>query len=437
MSTALQLIIILVAIAVFIVLTVKGFSSIAAGVIAAAIVSFIAIGGFTENLFTTFITGMTDMFGTFFILFSCGMAFGSLLAASGCSDSLGEAVINALGEKQFIWAILIVTVLFAFTGAPPLALMPALTFGILKRANLPRYIGMVAVAGCTAFALSSTPGTLGGANVIVAATLGTTPYVAPLLGILATVIGFLLLGFFCLWLIKDARKKGIGYDPVEGNELMDATVRPKEDRPHWSLGLIAIIVLLGGTAVEILAFGWDTLPSVLLATIVSSLIIVIFGYKHFHKSPFKVVGDGVLSIQANIICAITVCGFAAVISNTEFFQAVVNGLLNSSMSPYILAVIGTFIISAICADSIGGAAAAASTIGTALVEAGANAAVVHRLISITCGVFDSLPHAGSMILALTMFGYDHKSGYKYLIISNIAIPFIYTAICLIVALIAF
>lgn len=61
--------------------------------------------------------------------------------------------------------------------------------------------------------------------------------------------------------------------------------------------------------------------------------------------------------------------------------------------------------------------------------------MVHRLANITSSVFDSMPHGGSIILALTQFGYDHKKGYKYLVVSNIIIPFIYTVVALILALI--
>ncbi len=435
MNSALQLIVILFAIFVFVFLTVKGLGPIVSGLIAGGIVALIATGGFTANMFGTFLNGMTSMFGAFFVLFSCGMAFGGTLSACGASDRMGTTIVRALGQKNFIYAILIVSILFGLTGAPPLALMPALCFGMMKSANLPRYIAMTAVAGSTAFSLTSIPGTLGSGNVIVAGILGTDVYSAPLLGIVASVIGFILLALYLNHLINDARKRGIGYDPVEGNSVMGGEVRAEDDMPSFACSIIPIIVLLGGCAVLILAFKLESLPAVFFSTIVSILLLIILNRKYFHTNILRSICDSVLGIQGNIVGAIAVCGFAAVISNTELYQTVIGGLMGSSMSPYILVVVGTFVLSALCADCIGGVASFSATIGSTLVQSGVNAAVVHRLANITSSVFDSMPHGGSIILALTQFGYDHKKGYKYLVVSNIVIPFIYTVVALILSLI--
>lgn len=437
MSIALELIVIIFAIFVFVFLTVKGLGPIVSGLIAGAIVSLIAIGGFSANLFGTFLNGMTSMFGAFFVLFSCGMAFGGTLAACGASDRMGVTFVRVMGEKNFIYAIVVVSILFGLTGAPPLALMPALCFGMLKSANLPRYIAMTAVAGTTAFSLTSVPGTLGSGNVICSAALGTDVYSAPLLGIVATVVGAVLLCLYLRYLINDARKKGIGYDPIEGNAVMGGGVRSDDDMPSFVCSIIPVIVLLGGCAVLILGFGMESLPSVFFSTVVGILLLIVLNRKYFHSSILATIRDSVIGIQGNIVGAIAVCGFAAVISATDLYQRVIAALLNSTISPYILVVLGTFILSALCADCIGGVASFANTIGATLVNAGVNAAVVHRLANITSSVFDSMPHGGSIILALTQFGYDHKKGYKYLVVSNIAIPFIYTVVALIVALIAY
>lgn len=437
MSTALQAVVIVFSIFVFVFLTVKGLGPIVSGLIAAGIVSLIAIGGFSTNMFGTFLSGMTSMFGAFFVLFSCGMAFGGTLAACGASDRMGTTIVKVLGEKNFIYAIVIVSVLFGLTGAPPLALMPALCFGMLKSANLPRYIAMTAVSGTTAFSLTSIPGTLGSGNVIVAGILGTDVYAAPGIGIIATVVGAILLCLYLNHLINDARKNGIGYDAIEGNAVMSGEVRSEEDMPSFICSIIPVIVVLGGCAVFILGFGLESLPAVFFSTVIGILLLVILNRKHFHTSILGVIKESVHGIQENIVGAIAVCGFAAVISATSLYQDVIGGLLNSNISPYVLVVLGTFILSALCADCIGGVAAFAGTIGASLVGAGANAAVVHRLANITSSVFDSMPHGGSIILALTQFGYDHKKGYKYLVMSNIVIPLAYTIVALIVTLIIY
>ena len=68
---------------------------------------------------------------------------------------------------------------------------------------------------------------------------------------------------------------------------------------------------------------------------------------------------------------------------------------------------------------------------------GANPAAVHRLTSITSIAFDSMPHNGSMCMILMCYGYEHKDGYKYLMISNIAIPMIMSLVAMVVAVVAY
>ncbi len=434
---ALQLVVIIFAIFVFVFLTVKGLGPIISGLIATAIVSLIAIDGFSANMFGTFLTGMGEMFGSFFLLFSCGCAFGGVLAVCGAADRMGTTLVRVMGEKNFIFSILIVSCLFGLTGAPPLALMPPLCFGMLKKANLPRYIAMTAVAGSTAFSLTSFPGSLGMANVLPAGFLGTNVYAAPGLGILACAIGFVLLSVYLMHLINDARKKGIGYDAVEGSAMMGGKVREENDMPSFLCSIIPVIVLLGGCAVLILGFNCSSLMACFVSTVVSIVLMILMNKKYIHESIFGAIRDNVFAIQGNIVGAIVVIGFAAVIANTTLYTSVVGSLLQSDMSPYVLTVIAVFILAALCADCNGGVAAFSASIGSALVENGATAAIVHRLATITSSVFDSMPHSGSIVLALTLFGYNHKQAYKHLIVSNILIPLIYTLICLAVAAVAF
>jgi H+/gluconate symporter-like permease len=398
MSVTLQAFAIIFAVGIFVILTIKGLGPIVGALIAGGIVALVAIGGFFSNMFGTFLTGMVNMFSGFFVLFTCGAAFGSLLAACGASDRLGVSLVKVMGERNFIYAIVIVSILFGLTGAPPLALVPPLCFGIFKKANLPRYIAMVAVTGSTSVSLSCIPGTLGASNVITATILGTSVYDGVLLGMVASIIGTILLCMYLNWLIKSARKKGLAYDPVEGNALMGAGIRSEDDMPGFLCAIVPVVVLLGGCAVFILGFGLESLPAVFFSTIIGIVLLLGLNRKYIHGSFLMVIRNGVDSIQRFLVGSIAVCGFAAVISNTGLYQAVIGAFLGSRISPYILVVVSVFIISALCADSIGGVAAFSATVGTSLVNSGVNAAIVHRLANITATVFDSVPHSGTIVL---------------------------------------
>ena len=48
-----------------------------------------------------------------------------------------------------------------------------------------------------------------------------------------------------------------------------------------------------------------------------------------------------------------------------------------------------------------------------------------------------MPHNGSIMMILMCYGYEHKDGYKYLLVSNIAIPMAMTILGMIIAMIVY
>lgn len=72
----------ILAIAVFIILCMKGTGAIFASVIATMIIAVTANGGFTENFFTVFMTGTMGFMQNMLLLFITGALFGGLLNLS-------------------------------------------------------------------------------------------------------------------------------------------------------------------------------------------------------------------------------------------------------------------------------------------------------------------------------------------------------------------
>jgi H+/gluconate symporter-like permease len=424
--------IVAVAIAVYVILTIKGSSPIIAAVIATAVVSIFAFGGFFTNYFDVFPNGMSAMFGGFFMQFTFAVAFGGMLTACGAADRMAKTMIGWLGEKNFIYAIIAVTILFGLTGAPPLALMPGLTFSILQRARIPRYIGMVAVSGATPIS-NIIPGNMSLPNMLPTNFLGTNIYAAPALGIVAAVVGIVCLCVYCNYLIKQAKAGGIGYDPW-GNET---EIREDDDTPSFAWSIIPPVFVLVFCSVLIVVFHLMSTWAMVLSCSAGIVMLLIANRKYIHKKPLAILKESAESIQRIIVCALAVCGFAAVVGNTEIYQGVIPVIMNWDIHPAVIIVVGAMIVAALCADGISGVAAFSSTIGVKLVESGVSPVLVHRLTTITCTTFDSLPHGGAVTMALNLYGYDVKRGYKYILVANVAIPCIYTVAALILALILY
>lgn len=80
---ALSGIVLIISIAVFIFLCMRGTGAIFASVIATMIIALFASGGFTENFFTTFMTGTMSFMQNMLLLFISGALFGGMLNLSG------------------------------------------------------------------------------------------------------------------------------------------------------------------------------------------------------------------------------------------------------------------------------------------------------------------------------------------------------------------
>ena len=235
---------------------------------------------------------------------------------------------------------------------------------------------------------------------------------------------------------KDARKKGIGYDCMPGEENMK--LRSAEDIPSFGIAILPIIFIIGFCFIAVLAFGIDSSQAVIYASLLGALLIYVTCKKYIHEpDKCKMIGDQISFMMPIVIGTSIVVGFATVVANTEIYTAVMDGIMNMNMNPYVIVVIGTTLICILCADCLGGSSSFLAMMGERLLGMGANAEAVHRLTSITSTAFDSMPHNGSVCMILMCYGYEHKEGYKYLMVSNIVIPMIMSLVSLVVAFIAY
>lgn len=431
MSTAITAIIIIAAIAIYVVLTVKGTSPIISALVATALVSFFAIGGFFSNFFTTFTDGMASMFGGFFIQFTFGTAFGTMLSACGAADRLGNTLARLMGKKNVVYVIIIVTILFGLTGAPAIALMPGITFGLLRSANLPRYIGLVAVTGGTMLS-NIIPGNLSLPNMMPTNFLDTNVYSGALVGCIGAAVGLLVLCIECNVLMSRAQRNGIGYD----ERATDAAMREEDDMPSFLWSIIPVLFVLALCAVLTFTTNFESTWILVICTTGGMVIIYLANHKYIHESPLIILKGSAENIQHIIVCAVAVCGFAAVVSNTNAYESVISSILSWNIHPALIIVIGQMIIAALCADAISGIAAFMGSVGSSLAASGVNPVLIHRLANISCTTFDSMPHGGSVTMAITLYGYTLREGYKYLVLSNIVMPlivtFVSTILCVII-----
>ena len=435
-SVAISAIGLILAIAVFMFLCMKGTGAIFASVIATMIVALTANGGFIENFFTVFMSGTMGFMQNMLLLFISGALFGGLLNVTGCNDRIGRTLTKLFGEKNVIYIIMIFAMVIAATGASPIIIVAYLAVGLCKSVNLPRYVGMCAMAGTMIMTQNILPvsGTIG--NLIPTMFLGTTIYAAPLMGIIAFVVGLPLNILYVHWLVKDAKAKGRGYDPMPGEA--DMNLRSEDDTPSFFVSILPIVFIIAFCFIAVLGFGMDSSQAVIYASLLGALLMLVTCRNYIHeKNKFVLVGNSISFMMPIVIGTSIVVGFASVVANTEVYNAVVAWIMGLDMNPYVLVVIGTTLMCILCADCLGGSSSFLALMSERILAMGADPAAVHRLTSITSTAFDSMPHNVSFCKILMCYGYEHKEGYKYLMISNIAMPMVMSIVSMIVAMIAY
>ena len=271
-SVAISAIGLILAIAVFMFLCMKGTGAIFASVIATMIVALTANGGFIENFFTVFMSGTMGFMQNMLLLFISGALFGGLLNVTGCNDRIGRTLTKLFGEKNVIYIIMIFAMVIAATGASPIIIVAYLAVGLCKSVNLPRYVGMCAMAGTMIMTQNILPvsGTIG--NLIPTMFLGTTIYAAPLMGIIAFVVGLPLNILYVHWLVKDAKAQGRGYDPMPGEA--DMNLRSEDDTPSFFVSILPIVFIIAFCFIAVLGFGMDSSQAVIYASLLGALLML-------------------------------------------------------------------------------------------------------------------------------------------------------------------
>ena len=434
-SVPLSFIMIMIAIAAFIVLCYKGLSPIVAALICTAIVALADVNGFVDGYFSVF-TAATTGFMSFMILpFLTGAIFGTLMNASGCNEKLGRWLVAKAGPRFAVYSLGALTVILLLGGVMSYVFVVAyLSFGILKAANLPRTVGLTIMSGYMPIGMILLCGATT-TQLIPTQYLGTTIYAGLPIGIVMSVVCVVLVTIYVEALIRACRKDGIGWDGTpeqEGNSQFE-----ESELPSIFAAVLPVIVVVVGCLVLINVFKIDSTIAIVAAQSASSVIILAMNRNRIKENMLKVLSDGAHAALVPLVGSSLVVGFAAVVATTAAYQALLGAVTNLNINPYALTVIGVAVCCAICADAMGGLSAFFTILTPQLIASGANLNVVHKLAGAASATFDSLPHNGNINISLQVFGLTHKQGYKHMFIVQTLFPVTYTLVGLLIALIAF
>jgi H+/gluconate symporter-like permease len=304
--------------------------------------------------------------------------------------------------------------------------------------------------------MSALPGTPAIQNAIPMPFFGTTPFAAPGLGIVASLI---MLGFGLWWLARaeaSARRTGEGFgadapagaataaddltvrerattarefDPAEIRHGAASATSPSAARAASPLVVVVVVNLLmslvilprldvsflaeerwGATSLSAVGGVWAVVTALLAAS--ATLVILNRRYLPALRASMDA------GANASVLPALSVAslvGFGAVVAELPAFAVVRDWVLTIEGGPLVSLAVATNVLAALTGSASGGLTIALDALGHTYMQlagaAGINPGLMHRVAVMSAGTLDSLPHNGAVVTLLAVCGSTHRESY--------------------------
>jgi len=429
-----------------------------------------AFGGepLLANWTQTFMGSAAGFLAQFFPIFLLGALFGKLMDDSGAVAAVASFSTRSVGERRVILAVVLAGALVTYGGVSLFVaffVIVPMAQSLFRAADIPRRLVPAAVIlGTSTFTMSALPGTPSIQNAIPMPFFGTTPFAAPGLGVIASII---MLGVGLWWLLRaenSARRAGEGYGKEPSSALEDAaadelvreratTARefdPAELRHgHHSdakvptlnamlplvvvvaVNLVMSLVVLprldvsflaeqrwGGTSLTAVAGVW----SVIVALAAAIVAVILCNWTRLPA--LRQTMDA--GANASVLPALSVAslvGFGAVIASLPAFDMVRDRVLQIEGGPLVSLAVATNLLAALTGSASGGLTIALDALGGTYMELAAQAGIdpglLHRVAVIGSGTLDILPHNGAVVSLLAICGLTHRDSYVDIVMVGI------------------
>lgn len=449
----------------------RGFSVILLAPLCAILAVVLVEPFYTLPFFSEiFMTRMGNFIKQYFPIFILGAIFGKLIELSGIAQIISRTIVKLIGEKRSILSIVLLCAILVYSGVSSFVVVFAVypfAVALFKQSEIPkRLIPATIVLGAFGFAVNSLPGSPQIQNVIPTSFFGTDIYAAPILGILNSV-GITIMGVLYLqWRATKAKKAGEGFYSELSKEQIDETNEiitkmQEEDSSNYRKYriILAFIPLLlvaiankffttylplwypEGFSFE--SIGLEAYGRVLITDVVGTwsvimaLAIGICATVFFNpKGILRELKTGInQSIRGSLLAVTNTAaefGFGGVIAALPGFSIVTTGITNVLSNPLVNSAVTTTTLAGMTGSAAGGIGITLGALSETYIamanQANIPLEVMHRVISMSSGALDTLPHNGGVITILAITGLNHKQSYKDIF----GITLIMTAVCFIV-----
>lgn len=424
----------------------RGFSVL---ILAPAIALFTVLINFGEPLLANytqiFMVKLGEFATAYFPLFLLSAIFGKLMESSGSARAIANYVSEKIGEENAILAVVLSCSVLTYGGVSlfvvAFAVYP-IAVELFKKSQTPKRLIPGAIGlGSFTFTMVSLPGTPAIQNAIPSQYFGTNTFAAPGIGLICSVIMFVL---GMLWFKYQLSKARLAKEEY-GNHRDNVMNIADNNLPNFWLAItpIVIVILLnyicvayifpnidtsylaqkkyGATSLKTVAGNW----AIIVALFASIIFLIAM---HFRKIDItKCLNMGAVDSLAPIFNTGSVVGYGAVINSLAGFAIIRDYVLNmSSGNPLISSSFVTGILSGITGSASGGMSISLEMLGAKYLEmanaTGINPEMLHRIVSMASASLNMMPHNGALITLLAICGLTHKDSYKDLFVVGLIVP---------------
>lgn len=446
--------------ALLMILSFRGWSILLLAPAAAVIAALFAGEPLLAHWTQTFMGGAARFLAQFYPLFLLGALFGKLMDDSGSVSAITDFMMRRLGTQHALLAVVLAGALVTYGGVSLFVaffVLAPMAQALFRAAAIPRRLMPATIMlGASTFTMSALPGTPSIQNAIPMPFFNTTPFAAPGIGIIASIIIF---GFGLWWLnrasaaarragepfgegspakldtlVKDQmlRERATNareFDPAELNHGSHGTTLPPISRALLPILVVVIVnflmsfVLLPRMDVSYLAqekWGLTSLTEVggvwaVVTALAAAILVVILINRKRLLNLRETMNAGA---NASILPALSVAslvGFGAVLAAMPTFVLIRDWVLNIGGGPLISLSAATNIFAAITGSASGGLTITLDALGSTFLslanEQGIAPSLLHRVAVMGAGTLDTLPHNGAVVSLLAVCQSTHRESY--------------------------
>lgn len=392
----------LLGLALLIVLTMRGVELLIAAPACALVVALasgidlfpqLAAAG-SPSFTDAYMTGFTGFVTAWFFMFLLGSLFGKFMEASGAAESVARWIVGHVGTGNAVFAVVLACAVLTYGGVSVFVVafsVYPMALSLFRAADLPRrFVPGTMAFGSVTFTMTSA-GSPEIQNWIPIKYLGTSPWAGWEVSIVVAVVMAALGSLWLRFMLRRALAAGERFESRADDPALD-----ERELPHPATGLLPLAAVLG------LSFALhDVLKeSALIVALGGGILTSLLVHRRHIRSVHEPVTAGALGALVAIANTSAVVGFGGVARVSPAFQQAVEFITAIPGPPLVGAAIAVSVIAGLAGSASGGQAIALPILAPHYTALGVSPDALHRIVAISSGGLDSLPHNGYVVTTI-------------------------------------